>query len=280
MRTGIPTEYYKKIDKSVFYYGVTITNKYVDTFIFNTPLTPGTSRPVTLNWNNRKYAALLVYANRKEASPVYQIRWDGNAELLLELKKEFIQSYLAIESKNHDARMAGKYFRTALSGGSQEVLIFRPIDQANIELETFVKIETPYDNIFKRLVEENVFGWLSKNKHDYIITKTTKWLDIKDLPEHENAAYVIYYLVDDLRKEIYIGSATRLGNRVVPGRHEIPGWSKFKYEIIHPNYHNVLQELEAHSIRAFAGFFINNGKVPAHPISEYKLVNKNWPRRK
>jgi hypothetical protein len=201
--------------------------------------------------------------------------------LLLELKKEFIQSYLAIESKNHDARIAGKYFRTAMTGGSQEVLIFRPIDQAHIELETFVKIETPYDNIFKRLVEENVFGWLSKNKHDYIITKATKWLDIKELPKHVNAAYVIYYLIDDLNKEIYIGSASnRLGDRVVPGRHEIPGWSKFKYEIIHPNYHSVLQELEAHSIRAFAGFFANNGKVEPHLVSEYKLVNKNWPRRK
>jgi hypothetical protein len=45
-----------------------------------------------------------------------------------------------------------------LLGGNQEVVIFRPIDTYKIELETFIKIETPYDNIFKRFVEENIFG--------------------------------------------------------------------------------------------------------------------------
>ena len=41
-------------------------------------------------------------------------------------------------------------------------------------------------------------------------------------------------LSNDTNKEIYIGSAQRLGDRVKPGRHEIPNWNKFMFEIIHP----------------------------------------------
>jgi hypothetical protein len=46
---------------------------------------------------------------------------------------------------------------------------------------------------------------------------------------------------DGNKKEIYIGSATRLGDRVKPNRHEIPGWNKFRYEIVSPEYHAFLR---------------------------------------
>ena len=66
---------------------------------------------------------------------------------------------------------------------------------------------TPYDNIFKRLVDENVFGWLSDPEKDYLMIKSTRWYDIKDLRKHEDASYVVYYLIDEDNKELYIGSA-------------------------------------------------------------------------
>ena len=159
-------EYYKKIDKSVFHYGITIPKKHVDSFIFNKHIPVGKGRKLQLKWVKKKkrFEAILWHIQRKEATSVHQIRWDSNYELLLELKKEFIQSYLAIESQNYAAKVVGKYYRTDLLGGNQEVLIFRPIRPNLVEMETFIKIETPYDNIFKRLVEENVFGWLSKTR--------------------------------------------------------------------------------------------------------------------
>lgn len=67
------------------------------------------------------------------------------------------------------------------------------------------------------------------------------------------------YLKSGLKEEIYIGSATRLGDRVKPGRHEIPGWNKFRYEIIHPKYYKELKTIEYHSIMNFSRFFNNNG---------------------
>ncbi len=109
-----------------------------------------------------------------------------------------------------------------------------------------------------------------------MITKETKWLDKKDLKKHEDKNFVIYYLVDDNKKEIYIGSAKRLGDRVKIGRHEIPGWNKFRYEIIHPMYHEQIKQIEYHSIMNFAKFFENNGNLSSLKISDYKLVNKDY----
>jgi hypothetical protein len=273
-------EYYKKIDKSVFHYGITILNKNIDDFTFGKTLNPGTFRPLKLIWKKKSFDVKLWCVNRKKAASVHQIRWDNNGELLLELRKEFIQTFLAVESENYTANVSGKYFRTNLEGGNQEVLIFRPVSADTVELETFIRISTPYDNIFRRLVEENVFGWLSKERKEYVVTKATPWLDINELSKHQDANYVIYYLIDEEQKEIYIGSAKRLGDRVKPRRVEIPGWTKFKYEIIHPQYHHLLRELEHHSIRAFSGFFENKGKVDFYKVSSFTLANKNWSRRK
>jgi len=173
-------EFYKKIDKSIFYRGVTLPIKYAMAFVGTLPLLAGQSRKVNLVWDKKgTFEGLLAHVGRKSAKPVHQIRWDSNNSLLSELKMEFIQSYTAIESANFKARNKGRRDTAHLLGGSQEVLIFRPLDEYTIGLETFIRVETPYDEVFRKLVEENVFGWLSKPNRDYLITKNTKWLDIR-----------------------------------------------------------------------------------------------------
>ena len=158
-------EYYKKVDKSMFRYGVTLPNKILKEFTYDNIPNPGTSRPVSLHWKKKrkKYEVSLLHVNRTGGNNVLQLRWDHNNELKLTLKKEFIQSYLAIVSRDFENKIAGKYYKTDLLGGNQEVLIFRSKNENEIELETFIKIEIPYDNTFKRLVDENVFGWLYKD---------------------------------------------------------------------------------------------------------------------
>ena len=270
-------DYYKKLDKSFFNRGITIPKEYIPSFLFNVPIELGTSRKVKILWKNKEYEANFCHVDRKGGSDVYQIRWDNNKELLSSLKQEFIQTYFAVESQNYEAKEKQKYYVTHLLGGSQEVIIFKPVDTNTIKLETFIKIETPYDNIFKKLVEENVFGWLSNVDFDNsFITKSTKWLDISELYKHEDVNYVVYYLIDDVNKQMYIGSAIRLGDRVKLNRPEIPNWNRFRYEIIHPRYHGMLREIEYHSIMNFARFFKNNGNLSSANLSEYILVNKDY----
>jgi hypothetical protein len=272
-------EYYKKIDKSFFDRGITIPNKYISVFLQGKKIKIGTSRKIKLKFVGKLYDASMLFVNRSGAKPVYQIRWDQNIDFINILKKEFIQTYFVIKSQEFDSRLANEYYITNLLGGNQEVIILKPINKDIIELETFIKISTPYDNIFKRFVEENVFGWLSETNRDYLIVKSTKWFAKDEIVHHEDTPYVVYYLIDEKNKELYIGSATRLGDRVKIGRKEIPGWNIFKYDIIHPQYHHLLRRIEFHTIGAFASLMKNNGNINYFGISDYKLVNKNWSKK-
>jgi len=268
--------YYKKIDKSVFKYGIAIPKEYVSMFLQTETIEQGSSIEIEVIFKKKKYSARLIHGKNQSGKSIYQIRWDNNIDLINELKKEFIQTYFAIESQNYDSKLKGEYFRTNLLGGNQEVLIFKPVSVTLIDLETFIKIETPYDNIFRDLVDKNVFGWLSKVDNNQMITKSTTWLDSSDLVKHEDREFVIYYLIDEINKQLYIGSAKRLGDRVKIGRHEIPEWNMFRYEIVHPKYHSELREIEYHSIMNFARFMKNNGNLRNNPISDYILVNKDY----
>lgn len=269
-------EYYKKIDKSFFQYGITIPQKYISIFLCGVDIPLGESREITLYWKKTKYSSRLNHVNIKGKKPVYQLRWDNSPALKASLKTEFIQSYIAIVSQNYTANYSNEYYVTKLKGGNQEVAVFEPVSSSEISLSTFIKIETPYDELFKKLISENVFGWLSKEDNKQMITKHTKWIDISELSKHQDVPFVIYYLLDNVNKEIYIGSAKKLGDRVKPSRKEIPGWNKFRYEIIHPLYHNLIKEIEYHSIMNFARFFKNSRNLSSVEISEYLMVNKDY----
>jgi hypothetical protein len=279
-------EYYKKIDKSFFQYGViTIPLTKIKPFLFGKKLKKGDSREIFIRWKGKKtlHRGLLFYSKRGIGkNDFYQIKWGVDSKLNVEFKNVFIQTYMAIMNQKYTAKPKGKYLKTNLLGGVQEVLIFRPVSINEIELETFIKIETPYDGIFKKLVEQDVFGWIDEPGKDYLITKSSKWHNIDELRDHADTPYVIYYLIDENNKEIYIGSAKRLGDRVKPGRKEIPGWTKFKYDIVHKTNRPLLKRIEFQAIRTFASFFDNvRGEYSDHsPISDYKLVNKIWPKRK
>lgn len=167
-------KYYKKIDKSIFKYGITIPKEYEEMFLKGHELKVGEGRNIKIKFKNKEYSGRINNVNRKTSTNVYQIRWDSNNELINELKKEFIQSYFAIMSYEfNENNINKKYSRTNLLGGNQEVLIFNSIDYNTIELETFIKIETVYDNIFKEFVNRNVFGWISKQEYNQMITKST-----------------------------------------------------------------------------------------------------------
>ena len=135
--------------------------------------------------------------------------------------------------------------------------------------------------MFQRLADENVFGWLFDKDKQYLISRSTNWIKRKHFVKHENATFVIYYLVHTRDKLIYIGKADKLGKRVKPGRQhqKMPAdWDLFKYDIVKPEYSNLLERIEDHTIRSFASFFKNDQGYPTIDASSYCLVNTNWKK--
>lgn len=266
-------EFYKKIDKSFFDGKVTIPNDHIDDFIDRDEMNNNKHRDIKIKFKRRYYDGKFVFVHQSKGYLVLQVMY--SKELCDLLKREFIQTYFVIESQKLLSK--SKKFKTDLMGGNQEIVIFKYIDDGCIEFKPFVKIETPFDSIFQRMVELNVFGWLNKEDlNSRFITKYSGWKSIEELKDHTDTPYVVYYLVDEKNKHIYIGSAKKLGDRVKPGRKEIPEWNKFMYEVIHPDFHSHLKEIEYHSIMAFSKFYKNNGRRETLGLSDYILLNKDY----
>lgn len=263
-------------------WGVTIPIDYIPDFLSGEPIELGTSREVNIIFEDKVYPVRLCFVDRKNYSKVYQLRWDSNKELLKKLRKTFIQSYVILKSQKElfdISKKQRKYFRSELSGGQQEVLVIHPISAKQIRLEVFIRIKNEWNELFERLAEENVFGWLFEKKRDYLVSRSTSWIDVKEFSKHSNAVNVIYYLANTKKNLLYIGKAEILGKRVRPRRQHqnMPGdWDKFRYDIIKQEYSSILDKIEDHTIRSFASILKNNKKFPSLDLSPYRLMNLNW----
>lgn len=274
--------YYKKVDYSMLHWGFTLPKKFISVFEGRRKVKLGSSRSVEIAWNGDIYLVKLCNVKRtykgKPWSNVYQLRWDMNQKLLTRLRKTFITSYVRLLSEKEKGKYK-KHFRSKLKGGEQEVLILTPLSSKRYKLEVFIQIEEPATPIFKRLAEENVFAWVFTKAKEHIFLKSTSWIDKNKLKEHKEAKNVIYYLADAKKRQLYVGSARILGKRVKPGRSEIPGWNKFRYDMIRPDFAKFLNRIEDHSIRFAASLLENKKNISSLQISEYKLVNRTWSKR-
>lgn len=276
--------YYKKVDRSMMDWGFTIPKDFISDFLSSKELPKGESRPVTLLWDDKKYEVRLSHVNRK-AGTVYQIRWDNNKHFLTKLRQTFIQSYIILKSQKElfdSGNEDNRHFRTAMEGGQQEVIIFHPTSPETIKVKEFIVIKNEWNALFQRLVNENVFGWIfDKKDKEYLIQKSTNWINVSEFNKHINAVNVVYYLSNSVSKKLYIGKAENLGKRVKPGRNHqnMPGdWDMFKYDIIRPEFANLLERIEDHTIRTVASIIRNEKNYSSLNLSEYTLVNDKWKK--
>ena len=276
--------YCKKIDATFMEWGCYIPKEYIKDFLAGKTLRLGESRDVNIKWDNREYPVKLYYKN-KRGQPYHWIDWANNRELLNKIRKTFIQSYIAIKSQKEKFwhnKKAKKQYRTNLLAGQQEVIIFTPKNSKQIEAKTFIRIENEWNHLFQRLAEANVSGWIfDKKNRDYLIQKSTNWIKAKDFNKHKDNANVIYYLAHTKRKLLYIGKAQILGKRVMLGRkhQNMPeDWDLFKYDIVRPEFSNILERIEDHTIRSFASILKNTQNYNSLQIGGYTLVNSNWKK--
>lgn len=276
-------QYYKKVDRSMMDWGFTIPKQSIEYFDKNKKVLAGKQENVEIIWDKKSYIVKLAHVDRK-VGRVYQLRWDNNKDFLTKLRKTFIQSYVILKSQKELFELSNKtkkHFRTNLTGGQQEVLIFEIVGDYKIKCEVFIKIDNEWNTLFERLAEENVFGWLFDKDRSYLINRSTRWVDVKDFKKHAGAVNVIYYLANTKKKLLYIGKAEILGKRVKPGKNHqnMPGdWDRFRYDILEPEYSKILDKVEDHTIRAFASVLKNAKSLQSLEAGNYKLVNKNWRR--
>lgn len=270
---------YKKVDYSMFHWGVTIPRDMEIEFYGGEQIKPGSQRDIFIVWDNKMFKASLRLVNRKKYSKVLQIRWDNSNDLLNKVRTTFIHSYVIFESQHENLKLkSDKQFKSFFESGQSEVLKIMPMERNTFKFETFIRIDLGFNHLFERLAKENAFGWIFGKEKEEFIQNSTSWFPIKQLKQHANAKNVVYYLADTNKKELYIGSANVLGERVKPNRPEIPGWDRFRYDIIRDKYSKFLRRIEFHIIRTTASLIKITPNVASLNINSYKLKNKNWPR--
>ena len=269
---------YKKIDMSALDGYVAIPNDLKEDFLAAENLPISAAREVKIIWGRKKYAGYLRHARPK--NPYLMLRYEQNRDLLKKIRETFIYSYVVFKSKKEEADLIGdKQFRSRLEKGQREVIVIQPVSAREIQLKVFIKIEHEWDVLFRRLAQENVFGWIFNEKSNYLVTESSAWKNIRSFKKCMHKSNVIYYLAHTKKRLLYVGKAEVFGNRVAPGRQHqgMPGdWDKFRYDVIKPEYASLLERIEDHTIRAFAGILQNDKGYSSLNISNYTLVNANW----
>ena len=180
-----------------------------------------------------------------------------------------------------DATEKQRQFRSQLPGGQQEVLTVQPIDSETVKFSVFIRIENEWNALFQRLADENVFAWMFDKERKYLISRSTDWISRKDFGKHKHANNVIHYLAHTKKKLLYIGKAESLGTRVRPGqKHQemLEDWDLFRYDVIKPEFSNILERIEDHTIRAFASILRKDKNYSSLNLTPFKLVNRKWDK--
>jgi len=129
--------------------------------------------------------------------------------------------------------------------------------------------------------DKNLFDYWKgrgrKVEEEFFVSSSPKWLDVRELDRYGNRINVIYLLYHSKNKQLYVGKANRLGDRVKKGvgrRGLANDWDKFMFFEVQPKYSNFLEQIEAFTIRAFASLISND--IGLFPLNEngVKLVNK------
>lgn len=112
---------YKKVDKSLLGGKLTIQKYLEKDFQAGKILKPRSSREIDIIWDNKKYRARFSHGITR-GNHYFQLVYNSNVDLLMKLRKTFIQSYVILKSQKElfDEKEMDKQFRGKLAGANRK----------------------------------------------------------------------------------------------------------------------------------------------------------------
>ena len=273
-----------------FYWGFTLPKKfypdYIDHFKFDES---NLNADIFLMIKGRKFPAKIRMAriNNKGKSKsrsdvkypernVIQVFYDREYNTLKALRKLFIYSYASTIDKSKPKL--------------KETLEFIHVKENIFRIKVISQQETDFDEMFRFLEDKNLLKfWKDKDKkkkrENIILDYSRKWLNSSEMSKanNKNRNNVIYILYHSINKNVYIGKADVLGQRVKKGEGRIglkKDWDKFMWFEINHDYNMFLEELEHFLIRTFASILKNDVDIEPIINSKIKLVNRQLRKKK
>ena len=128
--------------------------------------------------------------------------------------------------------------------------------------------------------KELKINWACPDPNDFEKIINQDWKEKDQLVTELGAKNVIYFLLDEVNKLIYVGETgqdlkVRLSDREHYKNAGIPYWTHYRFEVLPSNIDTkARRELENMTIRAYATLFSNTKDINSFNISSYKLVNR------
>ncbi|MCX5797001.1 MAG: GIY-YIG nuclease family protein [Elusimicrobia bacterium] len=255
-----------------FYWGFTVPQREAPEFMRYFRLRKGPqTKSITLLIHGKRYPAKIRLVNittkRFPNRSVVQIYYEREYTTLKALRKLLIYSYASTINK-------GKPLL-------KELIELVPKRGNAFIVKVISRQKTDFDHMLSLMEDKNLFAyWKSVRQgvpENFFIDFARHWIPVAELRNYENRINVIYLLCNSERKQLYVGKANQLGNRVQVGQGRVGlarDWDKFMFFEIHPKYAPFIEQIESFVIRAYAALMEN--EVGVRPLRErnIRLVNR------
>lgn len=204
------------------------------------------------------------FANRD----VIQIFYENEPETLKALRKLFMYSYATTINKTRS--------------NLKELMELVPQNGNAFKIRTLARNKSDFDAMFNFLEDKNLFDyWKAYKSHreqkSFFIDYSRRWIPVRELANYRNRTNVIYLLYHSRTKCLYVGKANRLGDRVVRGQGRVglrKDWDRFMFFEIHPEFNQLIEQIESFLIRTFASIIENEVKMVPLGDNRIRLVNR------
>lgn len=256
-----------------FYWGFTLPKRRYTDLIRYFGLSETKKRaPIKLVISNKEFDAKIELV--RISSPKYpnrdvvRIYYDRELATLKALRKFFMYSYAS--TINRSKSELKELMELVHLGGNR----FR--------VKPVARHKTDFDAMFNFLEDKNLFDyWKDARKGgtqpSFFIDVAKRWLEVKELEQYNDRINVIYLLYHSRNRQLYVGKANRLGDRVKAGMGRIgldDDWDRFMFFEINPDYNAFVEQIEAFVIRSFAALMQNEVGVPPLNAEKFRLVNR------
>ena len=281
----------KKVDNSIFSSGhIVIPKAYVKQWrlevLFRDNGKNAETWPIEVQFGTKIYNGKVFYRPPTKARSSVQHKILIKEDLIEDLKKAFLMSHirwLEVELR----KQGGKKSAQASKETERETPFWEFIDiEFDYENKQFIftdyyKQEAYFPEVFKHLIGspklKQIEGSIFSNFETII---NQDWKKKDELVTELGAKNVIYTLLDEVNKRIYVGETgqdlkIRLADKEHYKNAGIPNWTHYRFEVLPSSIETkARKEIEDMTIRAYATLFSNTKNVKSFKISDYKLVNR------
>lgn len=242
--------------------------------------------PVQIKFGSKIYEGKIFYRPPTQARSSEQHKIIYQDDLIEDLKKAFLMSHirwLEVELRKQTGKRAAEATRETERETPFWEFLDIEFDKSNKEFifTAYFKQAAYFPEVFKHLIgspklqqiEGSIF-----NDFEKVINQD--WKEKDQLVTELGAKNVIYFLLDEVNKLIYVGETgqelkVRLSDREHYRNAGIPHWTHYRFEVLPPSIDTkARRELENMTIRAYATLFSNTKDINSFKISNYKLVNR------